>query len=150
MRQYLDSDALQRRVAAFFASGDPSAAICHGVLVLARSIDPATGRASVRAPHDLPGEIPGTHRPSGSPRGSSVATTEPIRRTSRTRVKAALCDPARQFEPRADLDESARDTASDAVPRSWSSMATTSPHAGPATPTASPRAFERLLAVAAR
>jgi putative intracellular protease/amidase len=32
---------LQERVAAFFATGRPVGAICHGVLVLARSLDPA-------------------------------------------------------------------------------------------------------------
>src|SRR5262245_26536580 len=44
MRQYLGSEALQAQVAAFWATGKPVGAICHGVLVLARSIDPATGR----------------------------------------------------------------------------------------------------------
>lgn len=37
MRQYLGSEPLQRRVAAFFASKKPVAAICHGVLVAARA-----------------------------------------------------------------------------------------------------------------
>jgi putative intracellular protease/amidase len=37
MRQYLGSAALQRQVAAFWASGKPVGAICHGVLVLARA-----------------------------------------------------------------------------------------------------------------
>src|SRR5262245_52632156 len=36
MRQYLASSELQARVARFFASGKPVAAICHGVLVAAR------------------------------------------------------------------------------------------------------------------
>jgi putative intracellular protease/amidase len=37
MRQYLGSELLQSRVAAFWNTGKPVAAICHGVLVLARS-----------------------------------------------------------------------------------------------------------------
>jgi putative intracellular protease/amidase len=43
MRQYLGSVQLQRQVAAFWALGRPVGAICHGVLVLARAQDPATG-----------------------------------------------------------------------------------------------------------
>ena len=45
MRQYLGSAALQSLVAAFWATSRPVAAICHGVLVLARAQDPATGRS---------------------------------------------------------------------------------------------------------
>ena len=45
MRQYLGSAALQRQVAAFWSTGRPVGAICHGVLVLARARDPATGRS---------------------------------------------------------------------------------------------------------
>ena len=45
MRQYLGSPALQEQVAAFWASGKPVAAICHGPLVLARARDAATGRS---------------------------------------------------------------------------------------------------------
>ncbi|MDH6131277.1 putative intracellular protease/amidase [Kitasatospora sp. MAA4] len=45
MRQYLGSELLQAKVAAFWAAGRPVAAICHGVLVLARAQDPATGRS---------------------------------------------------------------------------------------------------------
>lgn len=37
MRPYLESDVLQRRVAAFFAADRPVAAICHGVVLAARS-----------------------------------------------------------------------------------------------------------------
>ncbi|HET7499517.1 MAG TPA: type 1 glutamine amidotransferase domain-containing protein [Kofleriaceae bacterium] len=37
MRQYLGSDVVQRLTAAFFATTRPIAAICHGVLVAARS-----------------------------------------------------------------------------------------------------------------
>lgn len=45
MRQYLGCPGLQRRVAAFFLSGKPVGAICHGVLLLARSLDPSSGRS---------------------------------------------------------------------------------------------------------
>ncbi len=45
MRQYLESEAVRGQVLAFWRSGRPVAAICHGVLVLARTIDPATGRS---------------------------------------------------------------------------------------------------------
>jgi putative intracellular protease/amidase len=37
MREYLESEVLQRLVADFFAAGAPVAAICHGVLLAARS-----------------------------------------------------------------------------------------------------------------
>jgi putative intracellular protease/amidase len=37
MRAYLESEVLQAAVAAFFAAGKPVAAICHGVLLAARS-----------------------------------------------------------------------------------------------------------------
>ena len=45
MRQYLESEAVRALIAAFWHSGRPVAAICHGVLALARTIDPATGRS---------------------------------------------------------------------------------------------------------
>jgi putative intracellular protease/amidase len=45
MRQYLGSAQLRAKVAAFWATGRPVGAICHGVLVLARTVDPATGRS---------------------------------------------------------------------------------------------------------
>lgn len=48
MRQYLASSVLQDKVAQFWASGRPVGAICHGVLVLARTTDPATGRSVLR------------------------------------------------------------------------------------------------------
>ncbi len=43
MRQYLGSAELQAQVARFWILDRPVAAICHGVLVLARSTDPRTG-----------------------------------------------------------------------------------------------------------
>jgi putative intracellular protease/amidase len=45
MRPYLESSILQAIVVRAFAAGKPVAAICHGVLLAARGIDPATGRS---------------------------------------------------------------------------------------------------------
>ena len=45
MREYLESTTLQRFVAAFFDSGKPVGAICHGVVLAARSISARTGRS---------------------------------------------------------------------------------------------------------
>ncbi|OBA78328.1 thiJ/pfpI-family protein [Mycobacterium sp. 1164966.3] len=45
MRAYIDSDILHRLVVHAFARGMVIGAICHGVLLLARSVDPATGRS---------------------------------------------------------------------------------------------------------
>jgi putative intracellular protease/amidase len=45
MRQYLGSAVLREKVAQFWKLGRPVGAICHGVLVLARTRDPDTGRS---------------------------------------------------------------------------------------------------------
>jgi putative intracellular protease/amidase len=45
MRPYLESEILQRLVAHFFDEQKPVAAICHGVLLAARSISRQTGRS---------------------------------------------------------------------------------------------------------
>jgi len=45
MKQYLGSAELQRFIATFWKTGKPVAAICHGVLPLARSVDPETGKS---------------------------------------------------------------------------------------------------------
>lgn len=45
MRAYLESPVLQAAVVRAFAARKPVAAICHGVLLAARSLDPATGRS---------------------------------------------------------------------------------------------------------
>ena len=45
MRQYLGSDLLRRTVAQYWLLGRPVGAICHGVLVLARTRDPTTQRS---------------------------------------------------------------------------------------------------------
>ena len=45
MRQYLGNELLRGKVAEYWALGRPTGAICHGVLVLARTCDPTTGRS---------------------------------------------------------------------------------------------------------
>ena len=45
MRQYLDSSVLQGKALQFWQKGKVIGAICHGVLVLARAVDPQTGRS---------------------------------------------------------------------------------------------------------
>lgn len=45
MRSYIDSDILHRLVVDAFASPVAVAAICHGVLLAARSVDPASGHS---------------------------------------------------------------------------------------------------------
>jgi putative intracellular protease/amidase len=45
MRSYIDSEILHRLVVDAFAGGVIVAAICHGVLLAARSVDPGTGRS---------------------------------------------------------------------------------------------------------
>jgi putative intracellular protease/amidase len=47
MRQYLGSEVLRGKVAEHWALGRPVGAICHGVLVLARTRDAATGRSAL-------------------------------------------------------------------------------------------------------
>jgi len=45
MREYLDSPILQATIAAFFQADRPVAAICHGTLLVARSLRPDTGKS---------------------------------------------------------------------------------------------------------
>jgi putative intracellular protease/amidase len=45
MRSYLESGEVQQITVDSFRSGKPVGAICHGVLVAARAVDPATGRS---------------------------------------------------------------------------------------------------------
>jgi len=47
MRQYLGSASLRELVGQIWAADVPVGAICHGVLVAARTIDPATGRSVI-------------------------------------------------------------------------------------------------------
>jgi putative intracellular protease/amidase len=98
MRQYLGSAVLRDQVARFWNLSRPVGAICHGVLVLARTHDPATGR-SVLAGRQT------TCLPKYMERSAYLATAWRLGRYYRTypayveeEVKAALDDPASQFQ----------------------------------------------------
>ncbi len=98
MRQYLGSGVLQEQVARFWATGKPVGAICHGVLVLARTRDRVTGR-SILADRRT------TCLPQYMERAAYLTTAWRLGRYYRTypeyvenEVRAALADPARQFE----------------------------------------------------
>lgn len=97
MRQYLGSAALQRQVARFWALGRPVGAICHGVLVLARARDLATGRS-------LLADRRTTCLPKYMERTAYFTTAWRLGRYYRTypayvedEVTAALTDPGAQF-----------------------------------------------------
>jgi putative intracellular protease/amidase len=45
MKQYLESAELQEKMVEFFRQGKVVGSICHGMLVLARAIDPDTGKS---------------------------------------------------------------------------------------------------------
>jgi putative intracellular protease/amidase len=45
MRDYLESAEVQRMAVDAFAAAKPVGAVCHGVLVAARAVDPATGQS---------------------------------------------------------------------------------------------------------
>jgi putative intracellular protease/amidase len=45
MKQYLESEVLQRKMVEFFKQGKVIGSICHGMLVLSRAIDPETGKS---------------------------------------------------------------------------------------------------------
>jgi putative intracellular protease/amidase len=115
MRQYLGSSQLSEQVGRFWSLGRPVGAICHGVLILARTRDPATGR-SVLAGRQT------TCLPKYLERSAYLATAWRLGRYYRTypayvedEVKAALDDPGRQFE-RGPVTLSARGTATDDTP----------------------------------
>jgi putative intracellular protease/amidase len=97
MRQYLGSDVLQARVADFWRLGRPVAAICHGVLVLARAVDRATGKSVLEKSRT-------TCLPRYMERAAYLLTSWKLGRYYRTydayveeEVRAALADPGRQF-----------------------------------------------------
>jgi putative intracellular protease/amidase len=114
MRQYLGSALLQEKTAAFWALDRPVGAICHGVLVLARAKNPATGR-SVLADRST------TCLPKYMERSAYLLTAWRLGRYYRTypayvqdEVVAALDDPGRfQRGPRV---ASTRGTATDDRP----------------------------------
>lgn len=97
MRQYLGSQELHTKVAEFWALDRPVAAICHGVLVLARSCDAVTGRSVLRGMRT-------TCLPKYMERSAYYLTAWKLGRYYRTypayvedEVRAALDAPERQF-----------------------------------------------------
>ena len=98
MRQYLEGQELFDRVVAFARTGKPLAAICHGVLVLARARDPLTGKSPLAARRT-------TCLPKYMERSAWLSTAWKLGRYYRTydayvedEVKGALDDPAKQFD----------------------------------------------------
>jgi putative intracellular protease/amidase len=98
MRQYLEGRDLFEKVALFARTGKPLAAICHGVLVLARAKDPATGKSPLAARRT-------TCLPKYMERSAWLSTAWRRGRYYRTydayvedEVKTALDDPDKQFE----------------------------------------------------
>lgn len=47
IREYLESNILQQKVVDFFKAEKPAGAICHGVVLAAKSIDPETNRSVI-------------------------------------------------------------------------------------------------------
>ena len=114
MRQYLGSSLLQEKVCAFWRTGRPVGAICHGVLVLARAKDPATGKSVLHGART-------TCLPKYMERGAYLMTFWKLGRYYRTydayvedEVKDALGDPKGQFD-RGPLIVKKRGTDSDDV-----------------------------------
>ena len=98
MKQYLGSELLHSKVTAFWKLDRPVAAICHGVLVLARSIDPETGKSVL---HD----VKTTCLPKYMERNAYLISFWKLGRYYRTydayveeEVRGALRDPAAQFQ----------------------------------------------------
>ena len=96
MRQYLGSEVVHRLTAAFFATPKPIAAICHGVLVAARS-QGADGASVLRGART-------TCLPKYMERSAYLLTFWKLGRYYRTypmyvedEVKAALADAGKQF-----------------------------------------------------
>jgi putative intracellular protease/amidase len=114
-RQYLGSVRLQEHVASFFELERPTGAICHGVLVAARSIDRRTG-------HSVLYERTTTSLTKYQELGGYLLTAWKLGRYYRTyytyvedEVKNALRDADLQFR-RGPLTLSARDSETDAGP----------------------------------
>ncbi len=97
MRQYLGSAELRAKVAAFWRLRRPVGAICHGVLVLARTQDPDTGASVIAARRT-------TCLPKYMERVAYFLTAWKLGRYYRTypayvedEVRGALRDPGAQF-----------------------------------------------------
>jgi putative intracellular protease/amidase len=98
MRQYLEGQTLFDRVAMFAKTGKPLAAICHGVLVLARAKDPATGKSllATRRTTCLPKYMEKTAWMLTGWKLGSYYRTYP--EYVEDEVKRALDDPGEQFQ----------------------------------------------------
>lgn len=112
MRQYLGSIELQQQIARFWALNRPVGAICHGVLVLARTQDQDTS-LSVLARRNT------TCLPKYMERAGYLLTAWRLGRYYRTypayvedEVRSALIDPGSQFH-RGPLEIARRGTATD-------------------------------------
>lgn len=110
MRQYLGSAVLQEKIGVFWGLGRPVAAICHGVLVLARSKVDGQSVLHNRKTTCLPAYME---------RLAYYLTFWKLGRYYRTypayveeEVRAALANPAEQFQ-RGPVNLGARDTADD-------------------------------------
>ncbi len=115
MRQYLGSAVLREQVARFWQLGLPVGAICHGVLVLARTRDAGTGRR-------LLAQSQTTCLPKYMERTAFLATAWRLGRYYRTypayvedEVKASLDHPRAQFR-QGPLTLSARGTETNDAP----------------------------------
>ena len=98
MKQYLGSSLLQEKVCAFWRTGRPVGAICHGVLVLARAKDGQSGRSVLHGART-------TCLPKYMERGAYLMTFWKLGRYYRTyqayvedEVRDALADPRAQFD----------------------------------------------------
>ena len=105
MRQYLGSELLRHKVAEYWALGRPVGAICHGVLVLARtSRSDHRAQSLVRETDDLPPEVHGAigvphhgmaagallpHLPGVRRRRGAGCAARPVR----LRARPARCSP---------------------------------------------------------
>jgi len=115
MKPYLESEVLRDRTAGFFRQNRQVAAICHGVLVLARTREKETGKSVIHARRT-------TCLPKWMERSAYFMTAWKHGRYYRTydayvedEVRAALDDPGAQFV-RGPFGKSARGTATDHAP----------------------------------
>ena len=103
MRQYLGSAQLQAVVADFWRTGRPVGAICHGVLVLARTIDPQTG-------HSVLYRRRTTALPKLMERGAYLATAWRLGRYYRTYPDYVQDEVSAALQSRAQFDAGPRGT----------------------------------------
>jgi putative intracellular protease/amidase len=75
-RQYLGSAVLQAKVGEFWTLERPIGAICHGVLVLARTRDPRSGRPVIEQRQPVRTAVRGAARTTGA----RCVTACPVRR----------------------------------------------------------------------